>query len=548
MGGTLIDTTDPAIEEVVAEESQGGGLFKGGGPSVTTTTYSYFLTTRLAVGIEGAQELVQLYGDGKLIFDKLGTGPTVVNGANITFYPGGKDQLIDPEEESRRGSNIPAYGHLTSIKIDRLPLANFGNRTPNFTAVISYNAVGASAFENIDTVPAGFNAPGPSEIEYQFYDEERDLVIGLVNSQGYTMRGSSMTFDTLLGLGGGSSNDNGYTDGYAFGSRSTTNNASLDVYDVESAALVASLGTNDISPLSDSIASSAFGSAGSWHGLKCILPTMGLIRHAIVHGNGFAGTSRNGSWVDLEAMLDGSAFNVAVLTNFGQSFLPADNPMGQGSINPGGLWIPDPNTESTSSDLPCLGVMYWFGPDDTNNNYVLVKMEPDFKLSINPLTQEIDVTQNAPTVSLVRTFTRAGGDFPSGSGEPTGWAVNLSNGDLMLSNGSSVVLYSPSDNIIKATLVTSRLAGRNNYYSGSTFATATSGAALVLDTRTLEVLTTLDLNDVNWSPDNSSISNGSTVWDDRVQAIYLARGAATGTDQIAKLFPNQLSTLGVGLD
>ncbi len=70
--GNIIDTQDPAIEEVVTQESQSGG--KGGGPTVTNTTYTYFFTGRISYAVEGATDLVQMYGDGKLVWDADGGG------------------------------------------------------------------------------------------------------------------------------------------------------------------------------------------------------------------------------------------------------------------------------------------------------------------------------------------------------------------------------------------------------------------------------------------------------------------------------------------
>lgn len=71
--GNIIDTQDPVIEEVITSDSQSG---KGGGPTVTQTTYAYFFTGRISFAVEGATDLVQLYGDGKLIWDSDGKGIT----------------------------------------------------------------------------------------------------------------------------------------------------------------------------------------------------------------------------------------------------------------------------------------------------------------------------------------------------------------------------------------------------------------------------------------------------------------------------------------
>jgi len=79
VGGNFIDGQDPIIEEITSTSTQGGK----GGPKVTTTEYSYFLTGRIGFAIEGATDVVQLYGDGKLIWDADGNGITTG-----TIFPG----------------------------------------------------------------------------------------------------------------------------------------------------------------------------------------------------------------------------------------------------------------------------------------------------------------------------------------------------------------------------------------------------------------------------------------------------------------------------
>ncbi len=75
VAGNIIDTEDPVLEEVVTTTTTGGK----GGPEVTSTKYAYFFTGRIAFATEGATDLVQLYGDGKLIWDADGGG--IMHGA-----------------------------------------------------------------------------------------------------------------------------------------------------------------------------------------------------------------------------------------------------------------------------------------------------------------------------------------------------------------------------------------------------------------------------------------------------------------------------------
>ena len=70
VAGNIIDTEDPVIDEIISNTTTSGK----GGPDVNSTQYSYFFTGRIAFATEGATDLVQLYGDGKLIWDADGGG------------------------------------------------------------------------------------------------------------------------------------------------------------------------------------------------------------------------------------------------------------------------------------------------------------------------------------------------------------------------------------------------------------------------------------------------------------------------------------------
>lgn len=72
VAGNIIDTEDPVIEEVTNSTTTSGK----GGPDINSTTYTYFFTGRVAFATEGATDVVQMYGDGKLIWDADGKGIT----------------------------------------------------------------------------------------------------------------------------------------------------------------------------------------------------------------------------------------------------------------------------------------------------------------------------------------------------------------------------------------------------------------------------------------------------------------------------------------
>ncbi|SDH74104.1 phage tail protein [Roseospirillum parvum] len=137
MGGNIIWSQD--IEEVRTESRDGGGK-GGGGGGVTTVNYEYYCSFAVGFGEGPADALLQIYADGKLIYDATGTGAvTDVGGLKCRFHPGSETQLPDSLIEADVGNDdCPAYRGEVYVVFERLPLANFGNRIPNITATLTY--------------------------------------------------------------------------------------------------------------------------------------------------------------------------------------------------------------------------------------------------------------------------------------------------------------------------------------------------------------------------------------------------------------------------
>jgi hypothetical protein len=125
IGGQLIWAT--RLEEVVntkTERSGQGG--KGmGGPKTVTTSYSYF--ANLAVGLcEGRIGFIRrVWADGREL--DLSTLTMRVHRGTDTQDP---DPLIVAKEGA---AHAPAYRGLAYVVFERLPLADFGNRIPQFS-------------------------------------------------------------------------------------------------------------------------------------------------------------------------------------------------------------------------------------------------------------------------------------------------------------------------------------------------------------------------------------------------------------------------------
>ncbi len=125
IGGQLIWAT--RLEEVVNTDvdrsSQGG---KGmGGPKTVSTTYSYF--ANLAVGLcEGRIGFIRrVWADGREL--DLST-------LTMRVHEGSQTQSADPLIVAKEGAqNAPAYRGLAYVVFERLSLADFGNRVPQFS-------------------------------------------------------------------------------------------------------------------------------------------------------------------------------------------------------------------------------------------------------------------------------------------------------------------------------------------------------------------------------------------------------------------------------
>lgn len=543
--GNIIDTEDPAIEERVHVDSQSAGG-KGGGQKVNTTTYSYFLTARIGWGIEGADAMIRMWADGKLIFDASGTEQITKAGFNILFYPGGPTQIQDPEEVSRRGTDIPAYRHLTSVKLNAVPLADFGNRIPNFTAEIAYNSTVSAPVLTL-TEPTGIDVPGSlsgADTSYMMFNAERNELYSLKSEANglWTADGSTLDFRAFHdGIGGLTINAHPTVgkDNFAYRQFGTGNAGTVEKIDIESNTVVGTIGVTPGS-LTDDIDS--FGNSGQWYQLSVIVPGIG-VQSVLFHLCNFPlGGAPNGSVVDADAIENPLfGFNPIVHTiTTADGLEDASNGLGKDSVG-----IPDHDRNR----------FFILQDDDLNGEYRLVEYIPKYAPSVS------GYRLSGVETRIVKQFTRgtfAGGDDFEGTGSLTGWAVNRSNGDLILSNGTSTVLYNPDTNTILAQEINANFNGRNNYYAGDIIAygitSATNGTIRVLDTRTLKIVRDIKTDDIPW-PDattDGAIHGESCVWDDRVQALFLSRvevgSTATVDNRVLKVFVNRVNAAGVGLD
>ncbi len=146
-----------------------GGKGGGGGGSQTAITYSYFASFALSFGEGPAEDVLRIWADGKLIYDKTGANPDVSKpDLRFRFHTGAEDQLPDPLIETDVGAGrAPAHRGLVTIVFEDLALADFGNRIPNITAEITYRRTAQQPYQIIDFITPG---EGGSLASYQIDD------------------------------------------------------------------------------------------------------------------------------------------------------------------------------------------------------------------------------------------------------------------------------------------------------------------------------------------------------------------------------------------
>ena len=145
LGGQIIWAT--RFLETVNDQQSGSG--KGGAglsSGATTRTYSY--SANLAIGLcEGTIGYVRrIWANGKLID---------WTGLTLRVYRGDEAQMPDPLIVAKEGSdNAPAYRGLAYIVFEGLPLADYGNRVPQFSFEIVRPIAGPrEAIQSVNLIP-----------------------------------------------------------------------------------------------------------------------------------------------------------------------------------------------------------------------------------------------------------------------------------------------------------------------------------------------------------------------------------------------------------
>nr|BDD45277.1 hypothetical protein 1 [bacterium] len=118
------------IKEVEIRETHSAGGGKGGGPTQTSIRYEYYATLAIAICEGEIESIVKVWADSGV----LDTAKLDGASGKYNVYLGTEDQLPDSIIESYEGvGNVPAYRGLAYVVIEDFPLAEYGNRIPNFS-------------------------------------------------------------------------------------------------------------------------------------------------------------------------------------------------------------------------------------------------------------------------------------------------------------------------------------------------------------------------------------------------------------------------------
>jgi len=194
IGGNII-WSQPILETATTTTSTAGGGGKGGGGKVsqTSTTYSYSIT--LAIGIcEGpVNSVLRIWADAQQLD---------LSQFTVRIYNGDEAQLPDSLIQSIEGAaNTPAYRGLAYVVFENFPMANYGNRIPNFTFEVQKKALSPDYNDQIleNMITGVVMIPGGGEF---VYDTQIDYKVPGVDVSGtWVQQGSQIAINSHTPLG-----------------------------------------------------------------------------------------------------------------------------------------------------------------------------------------------------------------------------------------------------------------------------------------------------------------------------------------------------------
>ncbi len=165
----------------------GGG--KGGGGRVTqsSTTYAYYVTLAIAICEGPIDSVLRIWADAKQLDTSLGT---------YRVYLGTEDQTADSAIVAVEGtSRTPAHRGMAYVVLEDFPLADFGNRIPNFTFEIQKKTQSADYDGEIteNKLSGVMMIPGAGEYVYDTLAQYK--VPGVDSGSGFIQQGAQIALN-----------------------------------------------------------------------------------------------------------------------------------------------------------------------------------------------------------------------------------------------------------------------------------------------------------------------------------------------------------------
>lgn len=174
LGGNIIWATDmKEVENRETTTQSGGGKGGGGGSqSQTSVTYTYFATLAIAICDGPVDEITGVWADSK----KLDARTLEESTGKYEVHLGANDQDVSSVMESYLGvGSTPAYRGTTYVVIEDFPLADYGNRIPNFTFEVRKKVQFEPSVE--DLVKDIVIIPGSGEFVYSSQVTEKFAIV-----------------------------------------------------------------------------------------------------------------------------------------------------------------------------------------------------------------------------------------------------------------------------------------------------------------------------------------------------------------------------------
>lgn len=201
IGGNIIWSQSIKETIVTTTSSSGGGKGGGGKISQSTSTYSYSVTMAVAVCEGEVSDILRIWADAKQLD---------LSQYTIRIYKGSETQTPDSLIQAIDGaSNTPAYRGLAYVVFENFPLADYGNRIPNFsfevqkkTLYADYNGETVEDMvEGVVVIPAAGEFVYDTEVDYKVYGADvGGNWVQQGNQESINMHNASGKANSLLSL------------------------------------------------------------------------------------------------------------------------------------------------------------------------------------------------------------------------------------------------------------------------------------------------------------------------------------------------------------